>query len=160
MTIRAIYPGTFDPITKGHVDIARRASRMFDEVVVAVADSRAKQPMFSLEERVALAASALEDVTNLRVKGFGGLLVDFAKMESASILVRGLRAVSDFEYEMQLAGLNREMSPQIDTVFIASSHEFQFLSSSMVREISRLGGDVRQFVPSVVSAQLQQQREA
>ena len=156
--MRAIYPGTFDPITKGHVDIAHRASRMFTEVIVAVADSRNKQPMFDLDNRVQLAKQALQAVDNVQVKGFDGLLVDFARIESASILVRGLRAVSDFEYEMQLAGLNREMSPQIDTVFIASSHEFQFLSSSMVREIARLGGKVSQFVPSVVAQRLQQQQ--
>ncbi len=153
--MRAIYPGTFDPITRGHVDIARRAGRMFDEVIVAVAISDAKNPLFSLEERVEVCRESLLCIPNVSVQGFEGLLVDFAQAQAASIVVRGLRAVSDFEYEMQLAGINREMSPEIDTVFIASSHEFQFLSSTMVREIARLGGKVERFVPREVARRLQ-----
>ncbi|MDH3451142.1 MAG: pantetheine-phosphate adenylyltransferase [Gammaproteobacteria bacterium] len=154
MHITAVYPGTFDPVTKGHIDVVTRASSMFDEIKVAVASSPAKAPFFALDERVALATSALQGLSNVEVISFSGLLVDCAKDNSASVIIRGLRAVSDFEFEVQLAGMNRRLSADIETVFIAASQEYAFLSSSLIREISRLGGDVTEFVPANVNAAL------
>ncbi len=154
MKITAIYPGTFDPITKGHVDVVARASSMFDAIKVAVASNPGKTPFFGLEQRVSLAKSALEKLPNVEVISFGGLLVDCAKDNDASVIIRGLRAVSDFEFEVQLAGMNRRLSASVETVFIAASQEYAFLSSSLIREISRLGGDVTEFVPANVNAAL------
>ncbi len=148
--MKALYPGTFDPITNGHIDIVRRASRLCDELVLAVADNPGKGPFFDLKERVALARRVLADLDNVSVIGFDGLLIDFAKKHNASVIVRGLRAIGDFEYEVQLAGLNRQMNPNIETIFIGASQEHAFLSSSMVREISRLGGNVGDFVDPIV----------
>jgi len=154
MRITAIYPGTFDPITKGHVDVVARASLMFDAIKVAVASNPGKTPFFGLEQRVSLAKSALEKLSNVEVISFAGLLVDCAKDNDASVIIRGLRAVSDFEFEVQLAGMNRRLSASVETVFIAASQEYAFLSSSLIREISRLGGDVTEFVPANVNAAL------
>jgi pantetheine-phosphate adenylyltransferase len=141
-----VYPGTFDPMTKGHEDLVRRAARLFPELIVAVARSHGKNPLFSLEERVAIARESLADLTNVTVVGFDGLLVDFLRANGARILLRGLRAVSDFEYEFQMAGMNRKLYPEIETVFLTPADEYMFISGTMVREIARLGGDVSRFV--------------
>ncbi|NVK30227.1 MAG: pantetheine-phosphate adenylyltransferase [Gammaproteobacteria bacterium] len=158
MAVTAVYPGTFDPITNGHVDIAKRAASMFDRVYLAVAEDTAKQPILTLKERVSLAQTVLEDVPNVEVVSFSGLLVNFAIEKGARAFVRGLRAVTDFEYEMQLAGVNRELEPRLETVFIAASHEYQFISSSMVREIARLDGALGGFVHPVVEDALKEWR--
>lgn len=152
--LKAVYPGTFDPITRGHEDLVRRASRLFGEVIVAVADSRLKQPFFSLEERVEMASQVLADCPNVRVMGFAGLLIHFLQQQEAAIILRGLRAVSDFEYEFQLAGMNRNLYPNVETIFLTPSEQYMFISASMVREIALLGGDVSQFVPPAVSVRL------
>ena len=152
--LTAVYPGTFDPITRGHEDIVRRASRLFDRVIVAIAENRNKKPFFSLEERVDMARQALAEVPGVEVKGFSGLLIDFASSHQANTVLRGLRAVSDFEYEFQLAGMNRNLQPDIETIFMTPSDQYMFISSSMVREIALLGGDVSQFVAPLVAARL------
>jgi pantetheine-phosphate adenylyltransferase len=149
-----IYPGTFDPITKGHEDLVRRASRIFGHVVVAVAASAAKQPFFGLEDRVAMAQETLADVANVSVERFSGLLVDFVRAHDTNMVLRGLRAVSDFEYEFQLAGMNRRLFAEMETVFLTPAEQYMFISASMVREIARLGGDIRQFVPAPVAGRL------
>jgi pantetheine-phosphate adenylyltransferase len=146
MTIRAVYPGTFDPITNGHEDLIQRASRMFDEIVVGVAHSQAKRPFFSLDERLALATEVLSPYSNVRVRGFTGLLSQFVKEQGATVILRGLRAVSDFEYEFQLAGMNRRLAPGVETLFLTPSDKYLFLSATIVREIAALGGDVSAFV--------------
>ena len=153
MTRIAIYPGTFDPITLGHVDVARRAGRLFDRVIVAVAGASSKTPAFSLDERTSMAAQALADVDNVTVSPFPGLLVDFAHEQQACAIVRGLRAVSDFEFEIQLAAINRRLKPEIETIFLSPAEDLGFVSSSIVRELARLGGEVAPFVPvNVVQA--------
>lgn len=146
MATKAIYPGTFDPITLGHTDIVSRASLLFDKLIVAVAGSTAKQTVFSADERVALAAEILGGFANVEVKRFDGLMVDFARKERASVVLRGLRAVTDFEYEFQLAGMNRKLMPECDTVFLPTSESYTYISSSLVREIATLGGDISEFV--------------
>jgi len=147
MTItRAVYPGTFDPITNGHEDLIQRASRLFDEVVVGVAQSQSKRPFFSLDERVALAREVLAPYSNVTVLGFSGLLSEFVKEQAASVILRGLRAVSDFEYEFQLAGMNRRLAPGVETLFLTPSDKYLFLSATIVREIAVLGGDIASFV--------------
>ena len=147
---RALYPGTFDPITRGHEDLVRRASSLFDEVIVAVADSRGKQPFFTLDERVAMAKETLAPFGNVQVEGFSGLLMDFLRKHDAKIIVRGLRAVSDFEYEFQMAGMNRNLFPDVETLFLTPSEQYMFISATMVREIASLGGDVSLFVNPLV----------
>jgi len=147
---RAMYPGTFDPLTRGHEDLVRRASSLFDEVIVAVADSRGKQPFFSLEERVEIARESLAPFPNVRVEGFTGLLMDFLRQQDAKIILRGLRAVSDFEYEFQMAGMNRNLYPDVETLFLTPSEQYMFISATMVREIASLGGDVSHFVNPLV----------
>jgi len=154
MNHTAIYPGTFDPITLGHEDQVRRAARLFDRVILAVADSRAKKPFFTLEERVAMAREVLGDVPNIEVTGFSGLLMKFVQERGARVVVRGLRAVADFEYEFQLAGMNRGLYPEVETVFLTPGERFMFISSTIVREISVMGGDVSKFVPVSVAARL------
>lgn len=154
MKCKAVYPGTFDPITLGHEDLARRAARLFDHVILAVADSRAKKPLFTLSERVEIAREALRDLRNVSVVGFSGLLMKFAQQEKARIVVRGVRAISDFEYEFQLAGMNRGMYPEVETVFMTPGEQFMFISGTLVREISILGGDVRKFVSPGVARHL------
>jgi len=149
----AIYPGTFDPITNGHVDLIERATHLFDKVIVAVAKATSKSPVFDLEKRVALATDVLAKLDNVEVCGFDILLVEYMKQKNATIILRGLRAVSDFEYEFQLASMNRHLSDQVETVFLTPAEQYTFISSSLVREIARLGGDVSQFVdPKVVAA--------
>ena len=146
MSTTVIYPGTFDPITHGHTDIVSRAVKVFDRVIVAVAVSTAKKTVFSGEERVQLSAEILREFVNVEVKSFDGLMVDFARANQASLILRGLRAVTDFEYEFQLAGMNRKLLPEADTVFMPTSENFTYISSSLVREIAQLGGDVSDFV--------------
>jgi len=145
-----LYPGTFDPITLGHLDLIERASRLFDKVIVAVADSAGKNPLFSVEERVALVEQVVAGKENVEVCGFSGLLVDLAKKKQANVLLRGLRAVSDFEYEFQLANMNRRLAPNLESLFLTPAEQYSFISSTLVREIAALGGDVSQFVPSEV----------
>jgi pantetheine-phosphate adenylyltransferase len=148
---RAVYPGTFDPITRGHEDLVRRAANLFDEVIVAVADSRGKRPFFSLDERVEMASETLAAFGNVRVEGFSGLLMEFLRDQDAKIILRGLRAVSDFEYEFQMAGMNRNLFPDVETLFLTPAEQYMFISATMVREIAGLGGDVSLFVnPAIV----------
>jgi pantetheine-phosphate adenylyltransferase len=151
---RAIYPGTFDPITRGHEDLVRRASNLFDEMIVAVADSRGKRPFFTLEERVAMARETLSQFDNVRVEGFSGLLMEFLHRHDAKIILRGLRAVSDFEYEFQMAGMNRNLFPDVETLFLTPAEQYMFISATMVREIASLGGDVSPFVNPIVIPRL------
>ena len=146
----AIYPGTFDPITLGHIDLIERAGHMFDHVIVAIAENAKKQPVFTLEERVDLARQVLRAHQNIEVLGFSKLLTDFAAENGANIIVRGLRAVSDFDYEFQLAGMYRRLAPNIESMFLMPAEKYTYLSSSFVREIAALGGDVSQFVPEIV----------
>ncbi len=147
---RIIYPGTFDPVTNGHIDLVERASRLFDEVVVAIASSERKHPMFSLDERVAMTRVAVEHLDNVRVTGFNRLLVDFAEEQGAIAILRGLRAVSDFEYEFQLANMNRALAERLESIFLTPAERFSYISSSLVKEIGSLGGDVSAFVPEHV----------
>lgn len=149
-----VYPGTFDPITCGHEDLVKRALSLFDGVIVAVAENTPKVPCFSLEERVELARLALAGLDNVRVESFSGLLVDFVRGQGARMVLRGLRAVSDFEYEFQLAGMNRRLAPEMETVFLTPAEQHMFVSASMVREIARLHGDVRPFVHPMVAERL------
>ena len=154
MSHTAVYPGTFDPITLGHEDLVRRASRLFDRVILAVAESRAKKTFFTLEERVEMASHVLADLKNVEVVGFSGLLMKFVQERGARVVVRGLRAVSDFEYEFQLAGMNRGMYPDLETVFLTPGEQFMFISATIVREISVMGGDTSKFVPQHVGERL------
>lgn len=153
-TTIAIYPGTFDPITNGHSDLVQRAGKLFETVIVAIAANPSKKPFFSIDERIELAKAALSDFDNVKVCGFDSLLVDFARSSNAQVILRGLRAVSDFEYEFQLASMNRKLAPEIETLFLTPSEKFAFISSSLVREIAGLGGDVSAFVHKNVGAAL------
>jgi pantetheine-phosphate adenylyltransferase len=155
MTIRAVYPGTFDPITNGHEDLIQRAARLFNEVVVGVAHSQAKRPFFSLDERVTLARDVLKTYKNVSVMGFSGLLSEFVKEQGATVILRGLRAVSDFEYEFQLAGMNRRLAPGVETLFLTPSDKYLFLSATIVREIAVLGGDIGAFVHPLTVERMQ-----
>ena len=150
----AVYPGTFDPVTHGHSDLVARAARMFEQVIVAVAENPGKIPAFDTKERVALAREVLAGVDNVEVCAFDCLLVDFARQRGASVILRGLRAVSDFEYEFQLAGMNRHLAADIETLFLTPAEQYAFISSSLVREVASLGGDVSPFVHPSVSAAL------
>ena len=154
MIRKVVYPGTFDPVTRGHEDLVRRAAQIFDEVVVAVAANAGKAPCFSLEERVEMARLALGDIPGVQVLGFSNLLIRFMAEQQAGIVLRGLRAVSDFEYEFQLAGMNRQLMPEIETIFMTPTDQYQFVSATLVREIAMLGGDVSKFVSPVVQARL------
>jgi len=154
MNNKAVYPGTFDPITLGHDDLIRRASRLFDTLIVAVADSGAKRPFFTLDERVEMARESLNNVKNVEVVGFSGLLMQFVQEHNARVVIRGLRAVSDFEYEFQLAGMNRGMYPDVETLFLTPGEQYMFISATIVREISVLGGDVSKFVAPHVAKRL------
>ena len=148
--VTAVYPGTFDPLTRGHEDLVRRASGLFDTLVVGVADSKNKRPFFTLEERLEIANEVLGHYPNVKVESFSGLLKDFVRQHDARVIVRGLRAVSDFEYEFQMAGMNRYLLPDVETLFLTPSDQYQFISGTIVREIAMLGGDVSKFVfPSV-----------
>lgn len=155
MALIAVYPGTFDPITNGHIDLVRRACSIFDELVVGVATSGgSKEPYFALKERVVLAEQALEKYPNVKVCGFDGLLVNFAREQQAKVVLRGLRAVSDFEFEFQLASMNRQLDSELESMFLTPAEEYAYISSSLVREIAQLGGDVSKFVPSAVVSAL------
>jgi pantetheine-phosphate adenylyltransferase len=151
---KAIYPGTFDTLTRGHEDLVRRAAALFGEIVLAVADSRAKRTYFTLEERVEMAREVLGDLKNVKVVGFSGLLIDFVRQHGGRVVLRGLRAVSDFEYEFQLAGMNRSLYPEFETLFLTPSEQHMFISATLVREIALLGGDVSKFVDPRVQARL------
>jgi pantetheine-phosphate adenylyltransferase len=150
LILKAVYPGTFDPVTLGHEDLVRRAAHLFPEVIVAVAGSSNKKTMFSLEERVSMAQAVFKNIANVKVIGFSGLLMQFVQSQQAQIVIRGLRATSDFEYEFQLAGMNRKLYPQFETLFLTPAEQFMFISSSLVREVAALGGDVHAFVSSTV----------
>ena len=149
MTQRAIYPGTFDPMTKGHVDLIERACKLFDEIVIAIAASEAKNPLFTLDERIQIAEKIFESNDKVKVVGFSGLLVDLAKDNDAKILIRGLRVVADFEYEFQLANMNRAMMPELESVFLTPKEQYSYISSSVVKEICKMGGDVSEFVDPI-----------
>ena len=155
-TQTVIYPGTFDPITNGHVDLTERAARLFDRVVVAIAYSEKKTPLFSLEQRIGLCQASLSHLDNVEVLGFNNLLTDFAKSQGSSCVLRGLRAVADFEYEFQLANMNRAMFPEFESIFLTPSEHLSFISSSLVREIASLDGNITPFVPRPVAEALQQ----
>ena len=158
MKRNAMYPGTFDPITNGHHDLVRRAAGLFDRVIVAIASNPNKAPMFPLDARVDLARRVLHDVPNVEVLGYSGLTVEFARQHNVGVVVRGLRAVSDFEFEFQLANMNRHLAREIETVFLTPQEQFTFISSSLVREIAVLGGDVHEFVDPIVEVELKKQR--
>src|SRR6185503_10784667 len=160
MSRNAIYPGTFDPITNGHQDLVRRAAGIFDRVIVAIAANPNKTPMFTLEKRVELARKVLADLPNVEVTGYAGLTVDFARKHQVNVVVRGLRAVSDFEFEFQLANMSRHLAREIETVFLTPQEQFTFISSSLVREIAILGGDVHEFFDPIVEAELKKHRKA
>ncbi len=146
MTRTAIYPGTFDPVTRGHIDICNRGLKMFDHIVIGVADSLAKQPFFDINERIDMLETVFADNDRISVRRFSGLLIDFARECDAEVIIRGLRAISDFEYEVQLAGMNRSLAPEIETVFLTAAQRYAFVSSSLVREIARMDGDVSEFL--------------
>lgn len=150
MSQTVVYPGTFDPITNGHVDLIERAAKVFNHVIVAIAASQAKTPRFKHEERIALAKEVLKDLKNVTVVGFDGLLIHFVQQCGATVILRGLRAVSDFEYEFQLAGMNRHLAANIETIFLTPAEKYAYISSTLVREIAQLGGDVSDFVPAAV----------
>lgn len=155
MTIKAIYPGTFDPVTNGHTDLIARASRLFDEVIVGVAFSPSKKPLFTLEERVAMLTEVTASLPNVSVVGFSGLLVDFAQEQNATVLLRGLRTASDFEYEFQLANMNRSLSIDLESVFLTPAQENSFISSTLVKEVALHKGDVSKFVDPIVKQALE-----
>lgn len=150
----AVYPGTFDPFTRGHEDLVRRAARLFSRVIVGIAASHGKRPIFTLDERVAIARELCADMSNVEVHGFAGLLMDFLRERHARVILRGLRAASDFEYEFQMAGMNRVLHPDIDTLFLTPGEQYMFISATMVREIASLGGDVSKFVHPLVAERL------
>ncbi len=154
----AIYPGTFDPMTRGHEDLVRRAANLFDKVILAIAESPSKRPLFDLAERIAMAGEILADVRNVEIVGFDTLLMDFVHARGAKVIVRGLRAVSDFEYEFQMAGMNRSLYPEVETVFLTPGEQYMFISATMVREIARLGGNVGKFVQPCVHQRLRAKR--
>jgi len=154
MSTKAIYPGTFDPMTNGHLDLVTRAALMFDHVILAIAASPSKKPMFCLDERVALATAATSHLSNVDVIGFSDLMATFAQNHNATVLVRGLRAVSDFEYEMQLANMNRHLMPTLESVFMMPSKEWSFISSTLVKEVARHGGDIKPFLPDNITQAL------
>ncbi len=153
---KAIYPGSFDPLTYGHIDMIRRASRMVDELVVAVLINSAKKPLFSINERVSMIEESFPDLSNIKVTSFEGLTAEFARNAGADIIVRGLRAVTDFEYELQIAQTNRVISPQLDTIFLTTSLEYAYLSSTIVREVASYGGDISKFVPPHIAEKVYQ----
>jgi pantetheine-phosphate adenylyltransferase len=152
--IKAVYPGTFDPLTRGHEDLVRRAGTLFGSLILGIADSKSKRTFFTLQERVDMAREVLGDVANLQIVGFTGLLIDFVRKHDAHVVLRGLRAVSDFEYEFQLAGMNRNLYPEMETIFLTPSEQHMFISATLVREIAVLGGDVSKFVHPAVAKRL------
>lgn len=154
MTVVAVYPGTFDPVTNGHSDLVQRASKLFDHVIVAIAANPGKTPLFNLDQRVAMVSRVLSDIPNVEVCGFSDLLVNFVRQKNANVILRGLRVVSDFEFEMQLASMNRRLDNTIETVFLTPAEETSFISASLVKEVALYGGDVSQFVHAVVVDEL------
>jgi len=148
--LTVVYPGTFDPFTRGHEDLVRRAARLFDHVIVAIADSESKRPFFTTAERIEMTGEVLARFTNVEVKGFSGLLMDFVATQNAKVVIRGLRAVSDFEYEFQMAGMNRNLYPDVETLFLTPAEQYTFISSTIVREIAKFGGNVSGFVDPIV----------
>ncbi|UCE30747.1 MAG: pantetheine-phosphate adenylyltransferase [Burkholderiales bacterium] len=158
--VTAVYPGTFDPLTRGHEDLVRRAAKVFDRLVVGVADSAGKGPLFTVQERIDIARDVLSHYPNVEVYGFAGLLKDFVRAHNASVVIRGLRAVSDFEYEFQMAGMNRYLMPDVETMFLTPSDQYQFISGTFVREIAMFGGDVSKFVLPSVDARIRAKLDA
>ncbi|MEO8486018.1 MAG: pantetheine-phosphate adenylyltransferase [Betaproteobacteria bacterium] len=158
--LTVVYPGSFDPFTRGHEDLVRRAARLFDQVVVGIAASEAKRPMFELDERVAMAREVVADLPNVKVVGFSALLMAFVHEHGARVVLRGLRAVSDFEYEFQMAGMNRRLWPEVETLFLTPSEQYMFVSATIVREIARFGGDISDFVHPAVAARLRRKAKA
>lgn len=154
--LRAIYPGSFDPVTYGHLDIIKRSCKIVDELVVGVLNNKAKTPLFSVEERVKMLEEATKDIDNVRIVPFEGLLVDFAKIMNAKVVVRGLRAITDFEYELQMTQTNHKLEPDIETMFLTTSIEYSFLSSTTVKEVAAFGGNITQFVPPVVVSKIEE----
>jgi pantetheine-phosphate adenylyltransferase len=152
--IRAVYPGTFDPLTRGHEDLVRRATKLFDPLILGIADSKSKRTFFTMQERADMAREVLGDLKNVQIVPFTGLLIDFVRKHDAHVAIRGLRAVSDFEYEFQLAGMNRSLYPDFETIFLTPSEQHMFISATLVREIALLGGDVSKFVHPLVGAKL------
>ena len=157
--LRAIYPGSFDPVTYGHLDIIRRSCKIVDELVVGVLNNNAKMPLFSVEERVKMLEEATKDLTNVRIVPFHGLLIDFARQMDAFVIIRGLRAITDFEYELQMSQTNHKIEPEIETLFLTTSLEFSFLSSTTVKEVASFGGDITQFVPEVIVKKIKEKME-
>lgn len=151
---RAIYPGSFDPVTFGHIDIIKRSANLFDEIIVGVLNNTSKSPLFSVEERVNMLKEATRDIPNIRIASFSGLLVDFVKETEATVVVRGLRAITDFEYELQLAQTNHVLNPNIDTMFLTAKLEYLYLSSTIVREVAAFGGDISKFVPEEIAMKM------
>ena len=158
--LRAIYPGSFDPVTYGHLDIIRRSCKIVDELVVGVLNNKAKTPLFSVEERVRILEEVTKDLPNVKVMAFDGLLVEFAKQIGAKVIVRGLRAITDFEYELQMSQTNHKLEPEIETMFLTTSLEYSFLSSTTVKEVAAFGGDITQFVPEAVAGELEAKMKA
>jgi pantetheine-phosphate adenylyltransferase len=158
--IKAVYPGTFDPLTRGHEDLVRRAATLFDKLVLAIADSKAKRPFFTLQERIAMANEVLGDMKNVEVVGFSSLLTEFVRKQGARVVLRGLRAVSDFEYEMQMALMNRRLNPEVETIFMMPAEPYTYVSSRLVKEVVALGGSVSSLVPSVVEERLREKKLA
>ena len=154
----AMYPGTFDPMTRGHEDLVRRAARLFETVIVGIAESAPKRPIFSLDERIEIAQEVLGDIPNVEIRGFNTLLMKFVHECGARVIVRGLRAISDFEYEFQMAGMNQKLMPEVETIFLTPAEQFQFISGTFVREIAMMGGDVSGFVPQNIRAALERKR--
>ena len=152
----AIYPGSFDPVTLGHIDVIKRASKLFDHLIIGVLNNRAKTPLFSVEERVKMLEEVTKDIQNVEVKSFAGLTVDFAKECNANAVVRGLRAITDFEYELQMSQTNHKLEPNVETMFLTTSIEYSYLSSTTVKEIAAFGGDITQFVPEAVGVRLRE----
>jgi pantetheine-phosphate adenylyltransferase len=159
MTTKAVYAGTFDPITLGHEDITRRAATLFDSIIIAIADSKSKKPLFTLDERIAIACEAFADTPNVEVMGFSGILMNFVRQQGARVVVRGVRSVTDFDYEFQLAGMNRNLYPEVETIFLTPGEKHAYLSATLVREIAMLGGDASRFVSPNVAARLVQKRK-
>ena len=154
--LRAIYPGSFDPVTNGHLDVIRRSSKMVDELIVGVLNNNAKMPLFSVEERVRMLEEVTKDIPNVRIYPFDGLLIDFAAKMEAGVVIRGLRAITDFEYELQMSQTNHKLNPDVETIFLTTSIEYSYLSSTTVKEIASYNGDFTQFVPEAVVGKLEQ----
>ena len=157
--LRAIYPGSFDPVTNGHLDVIRRSSKMVDELIVGVLNNNAKMPLFSVEERVRMLKEVTKDIPNVRIYPFDGLLIDFAAKMEAGVVIRGLRAITDFEYELQMSQTNHKLNPDVETIFLTTSIEYSYLSSTTVKEIASYGGDITQFVPEVIVKKIKEKIE-